>query len=637
MRIIAVDPETENTSPWSIQWCSEAGKASMVLTEDTDKLVQIKDLLESQNTLTVVHNALFDIPVLSLLGIIPNKVADTMIMAYLLGEVAINLKTLAFRYANMEMRTYTEVVAGATKEKALPYLERVLSRTWEDPCAVVEWKGDKQHVRFPQNITTKIKKLLKKHDSDSTIDLREKWIKMEGREQVEQEIGIMEIGWLSDIPLEDAVNYACKDPDATYRIYEPLWKRIQEAGLEEVFWVDMGCLPMLTDMMENGALIDKDYFTKLEGEFNEQLRETQEEAEREAGFRFNIGSPPQVAQALYKLGVFGMPDQSTGSKYLDRLSSQHKIVRIIQRYREISTLITRYIRALPRSAGDDGRVRTRYSVTTAESGRLASRDPNLQNIPVRTERGRQIKRGFIAPKGKWLVAFDYSQIEMRIAAHESQDAELLRIYNNGGDIHEKTRFMMFGGKPDDIQRISAKTVNFRTLYLTSAPGLLNSMFHAGITNYTVHDCEKFINIFWSTYPGLTEWMARLKSKTIREGKVVDMFGRIRYIPEVNSVHFWIREEGLRKAVNHPMQSGASGILKIAMKNLKPLYSQWGERVKPILHVHDEVIWEIEDGMLEEVIPPIKKIMEEAVTLSVSTPVEVEIGLNLTDKWEVKLC
>jgi len=636
MHIVSIDTETEVTSPWSIQWCSEAGKASMVLAEDTDKLVQIKELLESPNTLTVVHNAIFDIPILNQLGIIPNRVADTMIMAYLLGEVAINLKTLAFRYANMEMKTYTEIVSGATREKALPYLESVLSREWDDPCAVVEWKGDKQHVRFPQNITTKIKKLLKKHDSDPTLNLREKWMKMEGREQVEDEIGIMEIGWLSDIELADAVNYACKDADAAYRIYEPLWKRIQESGLEEVFWLDMGCLPMLTDMMGNGVLIDRDYFAKLEVEFNERLREVQEEAEKEAGFRFNVGSPAQVGETLYKLRVFRDQGQSTGIKVLDRLSSQHKIVRIIQRYREISTLITRYIRALPKIAGTDGRVRTRYSVTTAESGRLASKDPNLQNIPVRTKSGRQVKQGFIAPEGKWLVAFDYSQIEMRIAAHESQDEELLKIYNNGGDIHEKTRFMMFGGKPNDIQRISAKTVNFRTLYLTSAPGLLNSMFHAGITNYTLHDCEKFIDIFWSTYPGLTEWMARLKSKTIREGKVVDMFGRIRYIPEVNSVHFWIREEGLRRAVNHPMQSGASGILKIAMKNLQHLYNQWGETVKPILHVHDELIHEVDDDMLEEVIPQIKSIMENAVELSVKTPIEVEVGLNLTDKFEVKL-
>jgi len=389
-------------------------------------------------------------------------------------------------------------------------------------------------------------------------------------------------------------------------------------------------------MMETGALIDIDYFTKLEGEFNERLREIQENAEKEAGFRFNIGSPPQVAECLYKLGIFRTLNQSTEAKHLDRLSSQHKIVRIIQGYRQISTLITRYIRALPRDAGNDGRVRTRYSVTTAESGRLASRDPNLQNIPVRSEDGRKVKRGFIAPETRWLVAFDYSQIEMRIAAHLSQDEKLLSIYNNGGDIHEETRFMMFGGKPCDIQRISAKTVNFRTLYLTTAPGLLNSMYHAGITDYDIHDCERFIQGFWNTYSGVEEWVSRLKSKTIREGKVTDMFGRIRYIPEINSVHFWIREEGLRKAVNHPIQSTASGILKIAMKQLKPLYNQWGEQIKPILHIHDELVWEIADEMLEEAIPSIREIMESAIELSVPTPVSVDVGLNLIDKQEVEL-
>jgi len=642
--IIAIDTETEMDEPWSIQWATEPHKAAMVLTggnfQQSPTYGWLKSTMASRDNLTVVHNAMFDVRVLNKVGIYPSRVADTMVMAYILGLNSRGLKNLAYRYLNMHMDSYSSIVAEASRKKALVYLQRVLVTTWSDPMPVLEILLDgTNHVKWPQNISTKVKKLLKKYDEGPKIDLRERWSAMDGKEEVENAFGKMESGYLSDIDRNIAVDYACRDADATLQIYSILWPMVRDQGLEEVFEIDMGIVPVVTEMMDNGVLIDCGYMERLEDTLNVGALKVQAQINQLAGHYVNPGSPKQVAGVLYELGIFKSNKQSTGAEVLDVLSHKHEIVRAIQDHRALQKLITTYARVLPRSVDCTGRIHTTYSTTRTASGRLASSEPNLQNIPSRSANGRLIREGFVARPGCKLLAIDYSQIELRVAAHESQDAEMLKVYLDGGDIHETTRFKMYGGPPDEIQRKPAKTVNFSVIYCVTPPGLLDAMYHAGVVDVSIIDCEQWIRDFYSLYHGYADYVNELKARVRREMIVADMFGRKRWIPEICSTHERIREEGLRAAVNHGIQSAAGGILKIAMADMEPVIDTWTDEgfiLDPLMQVHDELIFEVEDDILELVAGQLVAVMESAYKLSVPILAEPKVGEDWNNMEELKL-
>ncbi len=398
MNLIAIDTETVRDEPWSVQWCSRAGIARMTLVEHkSEALKGLRNSLESSSTLTIVHNALFDLPVLNQVGIHPYKFADTMVMAYLLGENSIGLKTLSYRHCNMELQSYKEVVADASRKKALEYLSKTVNLEWPDPDPILEIRPDgEEHVRFPQNIKSKVLRLLKRFEADSEIDLREKWKQMDGRDEVEKELGIMEPGYLSDISLSDAVPYACMDADATFRLYPILWSRMQEEGLEDVFWRDMGMIPMVIDMMQAGIRIDKEHFYKLEEEFNGKAERLLEQIERLNGGYLNPGSSKQVLAALR---CRGLDIKSTDAKDLDAHRGD-ELVRLVQDYRGYSKLNSTYVSVLPEIADSNNRLHTTFSITRTATGRLASSNPNLQNQPVRSEDGRRIREGFVSERAQ---------------------------------------------------------------------------------------------------------------------------------------------------------------------------------------------------------------------------------------------
>ena len=241
-----------------------------------------------------------------------------------------------------------------------------------------------------------------------------------------------------------------------------------------------------------------------------------------------------------------------------------------------------------------------------------------------------------------LVAMDYSQIELRMAAHLSQDEAMLEVYRKGGDIHLETACAMFGLPPEDIDsskhRRPAKTTNFGVIYGITARGLLIRFQHENIVAFTEADCRKFIQNWERKYAGYFEWADEIRAFARRNGFVLDMFGRRRYVPEVFSSHKWIQEGGLREAVNAPIQSGAQGIIKEAMKQLVPVYRAWdalGYVVRPLLQVHDEILWEIEDCILDAAVPMLARIMEEVIELTIPTPVDVKVGLNWNSMEEWK--
>lgn len=359
----------------------------------------LRTALESSDTLTVVHNAIFDVGILHKIGIMPAKVADTMVMAYLLGEPSIGLKTLSYRYCNMDLTPYKQMVAAASEEKARAYISAVVAREWPDPPPVVETRpSGEQHVKFPQNISKRLPRYLKKYeDGTAAMDLVEYWNHKDrdaDRQMVEPVLGQLEPGCLSDIPLAAAVHYACTDADATFRLYPYLWQRIVDEEMEDVFWRDMDILPMVVDMMETGILIDTAYFHGLSAEFDQRAQQLLEEIESINGAYLNPASSKQVLEALKRRGL---DVQSTEAGELDQYRHD-ELVRLIQDYRGIVKLNSTYVSVLPDFADAAGRVHTTLSTTRTSTGRLASSSPNLQNQPVRSEDGRRIRSGFIAER-----------------------------------------------------------------------------------------------------------------------------------------------------------------------------------------------------------------------------------------------
>lgn len=394
-RVIFIDTEKTREEPWSVQY-GNADVARIWMVEETPTPpLHLSSALTDPRTLIVVHNALFDIPVLRSLGIYPTQIADTMQMAYLLGMDKIGLKVLAYRLCGMEMREFNEVTAEATQAKARVYLERVVGTEWDDPLPYYDYdaKGV-QKLHWPQNIRRKVIALLKKYDADPTLDLYSKWGLMDwdgGRGQVVEKFGKMDRGWLCDVPRDVAEDYALTDVVATAAIYPLLWGRVQELGLEETFWRDMGAMEMVMDMEVNGCALDLPFFQELSVGIAEDMEQKMGELERMVGWKVNVNSSPQVVRLMGKLGV---EVKSTGAEELDRHRSIPE-VKLVQEIRGLTKLLGTYVDKFPNMVDAEGRIHSRLSMTRTETGRLASSKPNLQNIPVRTEWGKKIRRGFV--------------------------------------------------------------------------------------------------------------------------------------------------------------------------------------------------------------------------------------------------
>ena len=649
MRIVAVDTETVRYGkPWMVQVRDEwRSQPDIYYCEYTEHMDYCESILGDSDVLTVLHNAKFDLRILSECGIHPAHTECTMQMAYLLGEPALSLKVLAYRLAGIEMRTYKEVTHAATQTKAMDYLCTALARNWPDPdpIVVVDKKTGESKYSFPSNVSKKIQRILTNCIDDPTISPYDKWKVVKenaGRGQVEAELGRMEEAYLDEVDTQEAEEYALLDAEATFPIYETLHARIQEYGLQGMLERDMDCLPMIMEMEQTGSLIDVPVLEELRDDLEVLVEDTQLAINYMAGHYVNPNSSQQVATLLQDEGIYTDLETSTDASILDQYR-EHAIVNRIQDYRGYAKLKSTYVDTLITGAlaAEDGRIHTTLSTTRTDTGRLASSNPNLQNIPVRTELGRRIRKAFIAAPGRSLLAFDYSQIELRVAAHESQDSTMLDIFRNDGDMHMTTACRMFGLPPEEIDdkkhRRPAKTTNFGTIYLIGALGLWKRFQHEGLTQFSEDDCQNFLDSWRETYPGFFEWVSDISAEVRRNGMVRDMFGRIRWIPEIHSSLKYVREAGIRQAVNTPIQSGAGSILKEAMRLLVPMThywrEEWGIGIRAILQVHDELIFEVDDVWIPVVAPLIHDTMVHAVELDVPVKVDCEVGANWKDLKE----
>ncbi|OTG78069.1 DNA polymerase I [Acinetobacter terrae] len=433
----------------------------------------------------------------------------------------------------------------------------------------------------------------------------------------------------NQIEIETAAHYAAEDAHVTYRLYEVLSKKLQAIPeLNNILHnIEMPVARVLTIMEENGIELDLKFLDQLGVEFSNTIQNLENQITELAGQSFNVSSPKQVGEVLFdKLGLKGGKKTATGQystseSILEKID--HPITALILEYRGLSKLKSTYTDGLQKQANNDsGRVHTSYHQALTTTGRLSSTDPNLQNIPVREEIGRQIRKAFIAPEGRVLLAADYSQIELRLMAHLSQDEALVDAFKHGQDVHRRTAAEVLGIALEDVthdQRRQAKAVNFGLLYGMSEFGLIRQL------GFTRQESQDYIKKYFHRYPGIYEYMQRTRQVALEQGFVETILGRRLYTPDIDARNMMVRKGAERAAINAPLQGSAADIIKMAMIEVDKMLPK--DQAKMLLQVHDELVFEVDADIADELAPKLAEVMQSVVKLSVPLIVEVGKGMN----------
>jgi len=436
---------------------------------------------------------------------------------------------------------------------------------------------------------------------------------------------------ISQAEIERTGEYACADADMTWRLAEIFDAELRQKELWQLFAeVEMPLVPVLVRMEMNGVAIDSEFLGKMSRRLGERLLGLEVKIYENAGHKFNINSPQQLGPILFdelKLPAAGRTKSgySTGATVLEGLRSVHPIIEPIIEYRQLSKLKSTYIDALPGLVNPrTKRLHTSFNQTRTATGRLSSSEPNLQNIPIRGEQGREIRQAFIAPTGCHLLSADYSQIDLRVLAHLSQDPALLETFHRDGDIHTATAVRLFGVAEDkvteDMRRL-AKTVNFGVIYGMSSYGLEQA------TELSREEANEFIVSYFNKYPKVSEYLESTKKLARESGYVQTILGRRRAIPEVNSSNRNLREAAERMAINMPVQGTSADIIKVAMVKLDKEMIKRRLKSKLLLQVHDELIFEVPGDELAEMRELVPHIMSTSLELSLPLRVDVKTGEN----------
>ncbi|MGQ4005824.1 DNA polymerase I [Francisellaceae bacterium CB300] len=438
---------------------------------------------------------------------------------------------------------------------------------------------------------------------------------------------------LDQIEIEIVAKYAAEDADITFRLFNYLGELLaKEDVLDKLYReVEMPLALILNDMEKLGVKIDADKLRKQSIELEKKIAELQTKCFELCGEEFNLASPVQLREVLFER--MGLPaikktakgQASTSEEVLLQLAEEYEVAALIMEYRHLSKLKNTYTDKLPNILDANSRAHTSYNQTGTVTGRLSSSEPNLQNIPIKSVEGRKIREAFIAEDGFVIMAADYSQVELRIMAHLSKDKNLVKAFNNGLDIHSATAAEVLGISLGDVtseQRRRAKAINFGLIYGMSAFGLAKQL------EIPRGEAQEYINIYFDRYPSVKEYMTTAKEFAKEKGYVETILGRRLYLPEINAKNGIQRAAAERAAINAPMQGTAADIIKKAMISVDAIITKkYSNTVKMAMQVHDELVFEVAKDKLEEVSAVIKKIMEEAVTLSVPLEVNVDSGEN----------
>lgn len=442
----------------------------------------------------------------------------------------------------------------------------------------------------------------------------------------------------SEAETEKLYLYSCEDADFTERLVGRLASRLKKEKLDKLFCeIEMPLVPVLAKMEENGVKLDISFLAKMEKELNVEIKKLEKTICAEAGNVFNINSTQQLRKILFEKLEISSADIkktktgfSTAADELVKLRGHHPIIPMIENYRELSKLLNTYVSAFPKLVSPKtGRLHTSFNQTITATGRLSSTEPNLQNIPVKTELGRKIRRAFVSDSGNKLLSLDYSQIELRLAAHYSNDPSMIRAFKNNEDIHASTAAAINQVAPSEVtsdMRREAKATNFGILYGQGPHGLSQT---AGIPYARA---KEFIDKYFETFPGIKKYVDDTIEDAQKKGYVSTLFGRKRPLPEINSSATMIKKSAERMAINTPLQGTAADIIKIAMIKISEMIKTEVENnpepeIKMLIQVHDELLFEIKEERLDYYAEKIKNIMENIIKLKVPVIVDAKAGNN----------
>ncbi|HNL42480.1 MAG TPA: DNA polymerase I, partial [Ottowia sp.] len=438
----------------------------------------------------------------------------------------------------------------------------------------------------------------------------------------------------AQVPIDKAAHYACEDADQTLEVHLALWPQVQaEPGLARIYALEIATSEVLYRVERHGVLIDAAQLQRQSHELGRRILELERQAHELAGQPFNLGSPKQIGEIFFdKLGLPVVKKTATGKpstdeEVLEKLAEDYPLPARILEHRGLAKLKSTYTDKLPQLVDPvSGRVHTHYAQAVAVTGRLASNDPNLQNIPVRTPEGRRIRGAFIAPPGHVVVSCDYSQIELRIMAHLSDDAALLAAFHAGMDVHRATAAEVFGVAPEQVsseQRRYAKVINFGLIYGMSSFGLARNL---GIDNTAARN---YIDRYFERYPGVRRYMDDTRQAAKARGFVETVFGRRLYLPEINSPNGPRRAAAERAAINAPMQGTAADLIKMSMVAVQAAIDQQRRASRMIMQVHDELVLEVPEAELAWARAEVPRLMAGVAQLKVPLLAEVGMGPN----WE----
>jgi DNA polymerase-1 len=440
---------------------------------------------------------------------------------------------------------------------------------------------------------------------------------------------------LASVPVLDAARFYCSGSSAVLLLRDAFRTELEDHQLLRVLdTIELPLIPVLMDMEWDGVLVDRERLAEISRGFTTELIELERQVYQAAGTDFNLNSTPQLRTVLFdKLQLPALKKTKTGAstdfEVLEQLAAMgHEVPRLLIEYRELSKLKSTYVDALPGYVNQrTGRIHTSFNQTGAATGRLSSSDPNLQNIPIRTQRGGTIRRAFVAAPGRVLLIADYSQIELRLLAHLSGDPAFLQAFEQGGDIHRQTAAVIFGVALDQVtpeMRARAKTINFATIYGQGPFALARQL---GISQ---DQAKEFIAQYFTRFAGVRAWLDRTVATAREKGYVETIFGRRRYIPELRDRNFNIRAFGERTATNSPLQGSAADLIKIAMIRIAQSFRQQRLGARMLLQVHDELVLEVPEAEQGSAGDVVKRHMETAAELRVPLVVSIGAGSNWVD-------
>ncbi len=439
---------------------------------------------------------------------------------------------------------------------------------------------------------------------------------------------------MDQVPIKEAAGYAAADAAICLRLIPQLMEELKSHKADDLFsTMEMPLIPILAAMEADGVKLDLGFFEKFAHELEQRLDQIEEEIQNAVGYEFNLNSTQQLSEALFEKLKLEPPDRahktasgfySTAASVLEAMTGQHPVIELVLEYRELEKLRSTYVDALPKQINPQtGRVHTSYNQTGTVTGRIGSSDPNLQNIPTRTEVGRRVRNGFIADDGWLLLAVDYSQIELRVVAHMAQDKAMLEAFRSGQDIHAATAAAVHGIDLTEVtpeMRRHAKAINFGLIYGMSAYGLTNT------TDLTLSEAENFIETYFKEFPGVKKYLDGIRESAAEQGYVETLAGRRRYFPNLKKgASHVLRQREEREAINAPIQGTAADILKLAMLKLPGEIKRAGLKARMLLQVHDELIFEVPENELEQTTALVRKVMENAYTLDIPLSTDAKAG------------